>query len=70
MVTCFRNNCDIFIDQLPVSITKIATDSEDGKTVVTEVWALNSNLLFVDIIFAVANMQQNSPGFKFSFKLL
>ena len=29
MVTCFRNNRDIFIDQLPVSITKITTGRDE-----------------------------------------
>ena len=59
MVACFRNNCDIFIDQLPVSITKITTGREDRKTVVTEVCALNFTLLFVHMIFSAVNVQQN-----------
>ena len=59
VVTCFRNNHDIFIDRLPVSITKITTGCEDGKTVVIKVCAMNFSSLFVHIIFAVVSVQQN-----------
>ena len=70
MVACFRNNCDIFIDQLPVSITKITTGREDRKTVVTEVCALNFTLLFVHMIFSAVNVQQNFSRFQVFFQVI
>ena len=59
MVTCLRNNCDIFIDNLSFGMMIIRTDHEDENSVPTEVCTLNSNLLFVHTVFAVVNVQQN-----------
>ena len=51
------NSGNVFIDQLPSSITEITAGCEDRKTVVAEVRTLDFVLLLVDVVFTIVNMQ-------------